>query len=192
MEPIILVGGGGHCKSCIDVIEAEGSFKIVGIIDVPAKIGGEILGYPVMGTDDDLPFLTNQYKYFLLTIGQIGAPDIRIALGKKLKEFHVETPVIISPFAYVSRHAKIGEGTIVMHHALVNTNTVIGENCIINSKSLIEHDVTIGNNVHIATGAIINGGVTIGSNSFVGSGAVCKQSISIPENAFIKANSIVK
>ena len=31
---IILVGG-GHCKSCIDVIEAEGRFIIKGIIDLP-------------------------------------------------------------------------------------------------------------------------------------------------------------
>ena len=34
---IILVGGGGHCKSCIDVIEAEGRFIIKGIIDLPDR-----------------------------------------------------------------------------------------------------------------------------------------------------------
>jgi len=34
---IILLGAGGHCKSCIDVIEAEGKFTIVGILDVANK-----------------------------------------------------------------------------------------------------------------------------------------------------------
>ncbi len=35
---IILIGGGGHCKSCIDVIEQEGRFQITGIVDVPEKM----------------------------------------------------------------------------------------------------------------------------------------------------------
>ena len=31
-EKIILIGGGGHCKSCIDVIEAQGRFQIMAIV----------------------------------------------------------------------------------------------------------------------------------------------------------------
>jgi hypothetical protein len=30
---IFLIGGGRHCKSCIDVIEQEGLFDIAGILD---------------------------------------------------------------------------------------------------------------------------------------------------------------
>ena len=33
MNSIILLGSGGHCKSCIDVIEKSYSHKIKGIID---------------------------------------------------------------------------------------------------------------------------------------------------------------
>ena len=33
MKEILLIGAGGHCLSCIDVIEAEKKFKIVGLID---------------------------------------------------------------------------------------------------------------------------------------------------------------
>ena len=51
---IILIGGGGHCKSCIEVIESKGDFVIAGIIDVKEKIGTSLLGYPVIGCDDDL------------------------------------------------------------------------------------------------------------------------------------------
>ena len=32
-ELILIGGGGGHCRSCIDVIEQEQKFKIAGIID---------------------------------------------------------------------------------------------------------------------------------------------------------------
>ena len=33
MNNIILIGGGGHCVSCIDVIEAGKKYKIMGILD---------------------------------------------------------------------------------------------------------------------------------------------------------------
>ena len=35
---IILIGGGGHCVSVIDVIENENKFKIKGILDSNTKI----------------------------------------------------------------------------------------------------------------------------------------------------------
>ena len=34
---IILIGAGGHAKVCIDVIESEKKFKIVGLIDNKKK-----------------------------------------------------------------------------------------------------------------------------------------------------------
>ena len=184
-EKIILVGGGGHCKSCIDVIEQEGRFQIAGIVDVPEKLHQKVLGYEIIATDDDLPQLVKEYDNFLITLGQIKSPDKRIRIFQTLKESGAKLPVIISPLAYVSKHAEIGDGTIIMHHALINAGAKIGNNCIINTKSLIEHDAIIGDHCHIATGAIINGGVKVGSGTFFGSNAVCKEYIEIGENAVI-------
>ena len=56
-QKIILVGGGGHCKSCIDVIEQDGTFQIAGIVDVPEKLHQKIFNYEIIATDDDLPQL---------------------------------------------------------------------------------------------------------------------------------------
>ncbi len=184
-EKIILIGGGGHCKSCIDVIEQAGTFQIAGIVDVPEKLHQKILDYEIIATDDDLPDLVKEYENFLITLGQIKNPDKRIRLFEKVKELGGRLPAIISPLAYVSKHAEIGDGTIIMHHALLNAGAKIGSNCIINNKALIEHDALIGNHCHIATGAIINGGVKIGSGTFFGSNAVSKEYIEIGENAVI-------
>ncbi len=190
-EKIILIGGGGHCKSCIDVIEQEGRFTIVGIVDLPEKLHQKILGYEIIAADDDLPRLVIEYKNFLITIGQIKSPDRRIHIYNSLKDSGAKLPVIISPLAYVSKHAQIGEGTIIMHHALINTGAIIGENCIINSKALVEHDAVIGDHCHISTGAVVNGGVKISSGSFFGSNAVCKEYIEIRENAVIGCGAII-
>ena len=65
-DEIILIGGGGHCKACIDVIEQEGRFAIKGIVDIPEKIGQTILGYPIIDSDKNLKTIVSNYKNFLI------------------------------------------------------------------------------------------------------------------------------
>jgi sugar O-acyltransferase (sialic acid O-acetyltransferase NeuD family) len=192
MKPkLILIGGGGHCNSCIDVIEQENKFLIAGIVDINTSIS-ELLGYPLIGHDEDLTKLKANYDYALITVGQIKSPAIRVRLFGYAKSLGFKLPAIISPRAYVSKHAKIGNGTIVMHDALINAGAIVGDNCIINTKSLIEHDAVIANNCHISTGAIINGGVIVKQGSFVGSNAATKESVKTNEKDFIKAGSLFK
>ena len=189
-EKIILIGGGGHCKSVIDVIEQENRFEIAGIIEKYVGESEAVLGYPLIGTDDALEQLRKEYDYAFVTIGHIASNRVRVKLFEKLKALDFKIPVIISPLAYISKHAQVEEGTVVMHHALVNAGVRVGKNCIINSKALLEHDVAVADNSHISTGAILNGGVSVESNSFVGSGTVTKQGSNI--SGFIKMGSVVK
>jgi sugar O-acyltransferase (sialic acid O-acetyltransferase NeuD family) len=191
-KQIILIGGGGHCRSCIDVIEGDNHFTIAGIIDVPEKVGQTIFGYLIIGSEEDLPEIVKTYKLYLISIGQIKSPDTRIEKYENIIGLGGALPVIISPAAHVSKHASIGEGTIVMHGAMVNAGASIGRNCIINTGAIIEHDVIMGDHCHISTGATINGGTVIKRGSFVGSNAVTKEYITIGEKSFIKANSLVK
>jgi sugar O-acyltransferase (sialic acid O-acetyltransferase NeuD family) len=191
MNDILLIGGGGHCKSVIDVIEQDGQYSIAGIVDKPELLGSNVLGYSVIGNDLDLDSLAKKYKYALITVGQIKSPSIRIKLFDLAIKAGFILPYIISPNAYISRHSSIGNGVVVMHNAVVNANASIGDNCIINSKALIEHDCTISSHCHISTNATINGGVTVESGCFIGSCATTKQLITISENSFIKAGSIV-
>ena len=191
MKPkIILIGGGGHCKSVIDVIEVENKYIIAGIVDKKELIGSKVFDYEVIACDNDLEELRKTYKYAIVTLGQIKLNDLRVKLFNTLKKIGYKFPIIISPLSYVSKYAKIKDGTVIMHQALVNANAKIGKNCIINTKSLIEHDVIIEDNCHISTGAIINGGVIVKENTFIGSNATSKEYIEI--NNFVKAGSLVK
>ena len=189
-QKIILIGGGGHCKSVIDVIEQEDKYEIAGIVDLKEKNGQNILGYPIIASDEDLPELVKEYTNFHITMGFIKNPTRRKQILEILKKTKAVLPVIVSPIAYVSKHARIAAGTVIMHNAQVNAGATIGENCIINSRALIEHDANVGDNCHISTGAIINGDVTVGNECFVGSGAVTVQGTKIPDGSFIKANSL--
>ncbi len=192
MKKLILIGGGGHCKSCIETIESTGSYSVAGILDVKEKVGGKILDYSIIGTDEDLEKYTGKEFSFLITVGQIKSNATRLKLYNRIKSLNLPLATVIASTAYVSKRAIIGEGTIIMHHAIINADVTIGVNNIINNKVLVEHDAQIGNHCHISTGAILNGGVQVKDNAFVGSGAITKEYTTIPEAAFIKANSIVK
>ena len=186
-EKIILIGGGGHCKSCIDVIEAQGRFQIMAIVDLKEMVGQYVLCYKIDAVDGGIPKLVKKYKHCLITIGQIKSAAKRVAFFKKLKIIGAKFPVIVSPHAYVSKHASIGEGSILMHGVIVNAGASIGKNCIINSGAIIEHDATVGDYCHISTGAVINGGVRIGERVFVGSNSVTKEYITIGNGSVIGA-----
>ena len=96
MKKIILVGGGGHCKSVIDVIEQEGKFKIAGIIDRPNLLGSKILGYKFIGCDNDLKSLAKKYPYALITVGQIKSSTLRKKLFNLVNNAKFILPKIIS------------------------------------------------------------------------------------------------
>jgi sugar O-acyltransferase (sialic acid O-acetyltransferase NeuD family) len=192
MKKIILIGGGGHCKSAIDVIEQEAKFEIAGIVDKPKLLGSKVLGYSVIGSDLDLHRLAKKYKYALITVGQIKTALIRVKLFNLAIKSGFTLAPIISPKAYISKYSRIGRGTIIMHHAIVNANSFIGDNCIINTKALVEHDCSISDHCHISTNATINGGNQIGSKSFIGSNVTTKEYIKIGNNSFIKVGSLIK
>ncbi len=189
-DGILLVGGGGHCRSVIDVIEQQGRYDIVGIVDLKEHIGKQVLGYPVIACDDQLRELFYNCKNAVITVGHIRSNNLRVKLYVKIKEIGYNLPVITSPHAYVSRHSQIGEGTVVMHHALINANANVGRNCIVNSKALIEHDVQVKDHCHISTASVLNGGVVVGENTFVGSNSTSKQEAHLA--GFIKAGCLTK
>ena len=189
---LLLIGAGGHAKSCIDVIEQENEFQVIGLVGSLNEVGTQVLGYEVLGTDDDLSQLMKFAHFALISVGQIGVNELRINLFSKILNLGFTSPVVTSPSAYVSHHAVVGKGTVVMHQAIINAGASIGNNCIINSQVLVEHDVVVEDHCHIATGAIINGGSSVGRSSFIGSGSTIRESISIGTTCAIGMGVIVR
>lgn len=189
--PVLLLGGGGHCAAVIDVIEATDAYDIVGIIESPESKTECVLGYPVIGTDDDLPYWVQKVPACLITVGQLKSSAVRRRLFQQVLDLGGHLPSVISPFSKVAASAKVGDGAVVMHQVLVNPLVEIGANSIINSKALVEHDVRIGAHCHIATGALLNGGVAVGDDCLIGSGSVVVQSTHITGKTIVGAGSVV-
>ncbi len=176
-EPIVLLGAGGHAAACIDVLEQHGSFRVAGLIGTAAEVGTRVLGYPVLGSDEQLAELVTRYHNALVAVGHVRSPEPRVRLFDALVELGYALPVIVSPRAYVSPHASVGSGTIVMHGAVVNASARVGRNCILNSMSLVEHDA-IGAKTFVGSQSSIREQVQIGEGCMIGMG--CRVSCDCP------------
>lgn len=189
-KPIILVGGGGHCKSVIDVAENVG-YTILGILDRPEEMGKKVLDYEVVGTDNDMAKYVDKAE-FIVTVGQIKSPDLRIKLHKMIEQVGGKLATIVAPTAHVSKYAQLEAGTVVMHQAVVNADAKIGKGCIVNTFASIEHDVIIGDYCHISTGTIVNGECKVGKRCFIGSQSVLSNCITIGDDVIVGAGSFVR
>lgn len=174
---LILIGAGGHARACIDVIEQHAHYQVAGLVGMPEELHSLMLGYQVIATDAGLAELAGQYRFALITVGQVQSPELRMRMYQQALRLGFSLPSIVAPGAHVSRHASIGAGSVVMHGAVINAGARVGQNCIVNTRAVVEHDAMVDDHCHISTGAILNGAVLVGAGSFVGSGCVIKQGV---------------
>lgn len=189
---LLLIGTGGHSHACIDAIEQQGRYRLLGLVGADGEAPSLHLGYPLVGTDIDLPRLVLKCPLAFIGVGQIESAVHRQRLYRQLLALGFELPLVIAPSAYVSRHARIGAGSLVMHGAIINAGAQVGANCIVNSRALIEHDAQVADHCHIATGAILNGGVRVGDGSFIGSGSVVREGLQVGSACIVGMGQAVR
>jgi len=191
-KKILLVGGGGHCKSVLDSLIPLNEYMEIGIVDKKEHIGKTIMGIPVVGYDEDLLNLYNKgYHYAFITVGSTDNPAVRVKLYNILNEIGFEMPKIIDSTSSVSKHVHIEDGVYIGKQAIVNVGAVIKKCSIINTGSIVEHDCHIGEFVHVAPGAVLNGEVKVGNYSHIGSNATVRQQVQIGSNTIIGMGSVV-
>ena len=207
IQRVVMLGGGGHAKMCIDIMRQMKTYEIIGIVDRNIKIGAKVMGIPVIAKDGDIDFkrLYNEgIRLIVIGIGAVKDHSMRDKVYKKLKKFGFCLPNIIHPKASIEASVIMGEGNQIMANAILGSEVKIQNNCIINSGAIVSHDSVLENNVHIAPGAILAGGVFVGENSLIGMGSTiylyvkigkhvtiynnCSITKNVPDNSIIKNN----
>lgn len=192
MEDILLIGGGKHCGSVIDTIRSSSLFNIIGILDIPEKVGETIERVPIIGGDTDLTTWRNKgIEHAFITVGSIGDTQLRQKLFKEAQKLDFSFPVIKDKTAIVSESARIKEGTFIGKGTIINNSVNIGKLAIINSGAIIEHDSTIGDFCHIAPGTTLSGSVDVGDYTHIGTNTTIIQEIEIGHHTVIGAGSVV-
>ena len=189
IDALLLLGAGGHCKSIVDTLLRIDAGRELAIV---APEGSDVLGIPVIGTDNDLRCLRDRgYSEAFVAVGSVGDSTLRARLFDRLIESGFKVPSIVDPSAIVSPSSVLGRGVFIGKGCAVGPGSSVGDNVIINTCAVVEHDCRIGNNSHIAPGATLCGSVVVGGGCHIGAGATVIQGVSIGDGALVGAGGIV-
>jgi sugar O-acyltransferase (sialic acid O-acetyltransferase NeuD family) len=191
-KKLLLIGGGGHCKTVIEAAETMNYYDQIEIVDMPDKIGENILGYRINKSDDELIELWNcGFADAFISLGSIGNPIKRIKTYQKIKSIGFNIPIIKHTSAEISSYATIKEGTLIGKNVIINADTKVGVCAILNTGCIIEHDCIVGDFSHIAPASVLSGNVAIGKETHIGANTVIRQGIKIGSRSIIGIGSVV-
>jgi sugar O-acyltransferase (sialic acid O-acetyltransferase NeuD family) len=190
---LIIYGGGGHAKSLIDLIRAEGKYSIAGIVDDGLQPGSQVMGVAVLGNGSVLAELRSKgIARAVNAVGGIGSITPRLAVYEKLRAAGFTCPTVVHPRAYIEPGAKIGEGCQVFFNAYIGSEVTLGFGCIVNTGAIISHDCTLGDYVNISPGAILAGSVMVGERSLIGMGVTINLHVAVGAGARVGNSAVVK
>lgn len=187
--PIFICGASGHAKIVIDIIENEGRYKIVALLDDDrTKKNLEFYGYHIIGgrLEEDIHGKIPPHG-----IVAIGDNSIRNSVAQWISSHGLELVTTIHPSAQIGRGSAIGTGCVVMPNAVINSDSSLGNNVIVNTGASIDHDCSIAHAVHIGPGATLCASVHIGEKTFVGAGATIIPGVQVGKNVTIGAGATV-
>lgn len=184
---IILIGGGGHAKVCIELLRAMG--ETVAYCVGAADSGADCLGVPVLAGDEHIARL--RALGYRRAFVAIGGNRLRLRLGDAARALGYELVNAVSPRAVVSPSARLGAGVAVMAGAVLNADALVGDLAIVNTGATIDHDCVLGTAVHIAPQCALAGNVTIGDGAFLGVGCKVIPGVVIGAQAILGAGAVV-
>ena len=182
MNRLIIIGADGHGNAIADNALKNGYKNICFVDD---NITGDVMGFSIIGTSEDIERLNDGNTDFIIGIGNN-------AVRKTIAEmYNVNWISMVHPSAQVAFNAEIGKGTVVMANAVINVCATVGEHCIINTSAVVEHDSVIENYVHISPNAALGGTVRIGELTHIGIGTTVKNNTNICSECTIGAGTVV-
>ncbi|MEZ8445412.1 acetyltransferase [Vibrio splendidus] len=187
MKSCAILGASGHGKVVAEIAELNG-YQNISFFDDRWPSLTTVEHWLVSG---DTSTLLANVKEYDLTIVAIGHNATRCVKQRELKQAGAKFGVIAHPSAVVSKHAKIGIGSVVMANAAINPFSNLGMSCIINTGSTVDHDCQLADGVHVSPGANLAGGVEVGENSWVGIGSQINQLVIVGCGVTIGAGSSV-
>ena len=191
MKGIIIVGGGGHAKVVASILKKHQDWNPIGYTDPVDR--GAILGLPYLGSDEAIPEIMSKHSLCLAAIGlgQLTDFKLREKLIRKILNFGLKIPPIISPDAVVNEAVNIGHGTIIMDGVIIQPDVEVGKFSILNTGSSIDHGCNIGEYTFIAPGVTLSADVIIGKRVFIGTGACIIQGIIVSDEITIGSGAVV-
>lgn len=192
MENIVLFGGGNHLQYSLDIIQKEGLYNVVGIIDSVRNIGDELFGYKVIGRQQDIALLAAEYKIDagIITVGDNWIRKIiHDDVVARMPGFRFVNA--IHPSVIIGNNVTLGKGIIAMAGCIFNPGAVIGDFTFFATGAQIEHDCVIADYASVSAGTVLGGHVKVGKFSALTLNVTVVDRLTIGENTVVGAGAVV-
>lgn len=187
MRRLAVFGASGHGRVVADAAEASGWHHVVFFDDAWPDIS-ESGPWQV---DGDFSAMCARLEEFDGVFVAIGNNHVRHQKTSALIDAGAVIETLVHPRSYVSPHARLGAGCVVLASATVNAGAIVGEGSIINTGAVIEHDCQLGTFVHVSPNAVLAGGVKAGDFCWVGALAGVRQRISLGKEVTVGMGAVV-
>lgn len=184
MEKLLLVGAGGFGRVVLE--HASMQYDCAFLDDGDKKY---VDGIPVIGSTADIEKFFPEYRLLLVTIGN---NTLRRKLYNRAKAAGYTFPNVILPSAYVSSHAHIGSGCVILNNVVIQNNAKCGDGCILNPGVELHHDSSIGSYCLIYTNSVVRSLTHVGDQVWIGSNVTVSTSATVPDDAKIEDGSVIK
>ena len=178
----------------IKLIEAinkdEKVFDLQGLIQASSNPpASEVLGYPVLGTEEIIPELIKKDNFYFYSNVNYSPKEMKEA-DLFLDSLGCKTVSLIHPDIDIN-HVQYGKNIMLCEGAIVGPGVTIGDHLVCRLGSIISHEVTIEDYVYIGPGATICGEAHLKEGCYIGAGATILPDMVIGRNTIAGAGAVV-
>ena len=190
MKRVVIIGAGGHAREVAEILRAcSHDTAVLGFVDDQPELEGKIInGLPILG---GWSWFHSADMAEVAVICAVGSPEARRNLALRATESGLSFCNAVSPLAYVSPNARIGQGVMVFPNAVISTDCALGDHTIINVASTVSHDTELGSFSTLNPGVHVAGNVSIGEGCYLGVGASVIHGISVGAWSMVGGGAIV-
>jgi sugar O-acyltransferase (sialic acid O-acetyltransferase NeuD family) len=192
MTPLIVIGGGGHAREIIDVVDAinraDEVFEFIGFAadeyyNEPemSSRGAKYLG----GVDATLRDIDAEY-----VIG-IGSGEARREIDRIATAHGREAAVLVHPQSSMGFGVELGPGAVVTAGVRLTTEVKLGRHVHLNVNCTVSHDVRLDDYVTLSPGVNVSGWAHVHERVTMGTGSSAIDRVEIGAGTIVGAGATV-
>ncbi len=191
-QKVFMFGAGLHAHTCVDVLEKQGKYQLVGFIDSLKEIGSRTENYPVLGRMKDLKELADEYDTYagFIAIGDnFARKKVYVQIMKQIPGF--EFVNLIHPAAVFGREVEMGKGNLICAQSFISSHATIRNFCMIHQQAHLGLYNLLDDFASISMGSRLAGKVKVGTCSAITLGAVVQDRLSIGAHTVVGSGTLV-
>lgn len=178
---LLLVGAGGFGRVVLE--HAIKQYKCA-LVDDGQELGAIIDGAEVVGRISDLQRLHDEAGFNQLVV-TIGDNKLREELYRKAKALGYSFPNIICGSAYISPHAPIGCGCVLLNNVVVQNGGHVGDGVLLNPGVEVHNDAFVDDYALIYTNSVVRALAHVGKRVRIGSNVSISNNVNVADDSDI-------